>query len=92
MKKIALVLAVSAMALGAFAQSKPKPAPTPKELPCAVMPSHKVKIADATKSKMYADHNGRRYFFCCGGCPAAFKADPKKYAKKEYSIPTPKKA
>jgi len=86
MKKIALMLAVSAMALSAFAGPKTPP----KEIACAVMPSHKVNIADATKHKMYADYNGKRYFFCCGGCPGAFKADPKKYAK-AASIPTPKK-
>lgn len=91
MKKIALTLVVGVLAVGAFAQGKPAPA-APKELPCAVMPSHKVKIADATKSNMFADYKGRRYFFCCGGCPAAFKASPAKYAKKEFSIPTPKKA
>ncbi|MBC8065853.1 MAG: YHS domain-containing protein [Chlorobia bacterium] len=87
MKKIALSLVVGALAVGAFAQAKPK---APTELACAVMPSHKVKIADATKTKMFADYKGRRYFFCCAGCPAAFKATPAKYAKKELSIPTPK--
>lgn len=87
MKKIALTLALSALALGAaFAQGTK----APKELACAVMPSHKVNIASATKTKMFADYKGRRYFFCCGGCPGAFKANPAKYAKKEYSIPTPK--
>lgn len=85
MKKIALMIVVGAMAVGAFAQGK-----EPKEIKCAVMPDHKVNIAAATKSKMYADYNGRRYFFCCGGCPGAFKANPAKYAKKENSIPTPK--
>lgn len=87
MKKLVLMLALSSMALSVFAQGN-KPAPT--ELPCAVMSSHKVKIADATKNKMFADYKGRRYFFCCGGCPDAFKANPAKYAKKEVSIPTPK--
>lgn len=58
------------------------------EIKCPVMPSHKVKIADAMKSKMYTDYKGRRYFFCCAGCPPAFKADPAKYAKMD-SIPVP---
>lgn len=87
MNRFALILVVGALSVGAFAQGKS----APKELACAVMPSHKVKIADATKTKMFADYKGRRYFFCCGGCPGAFKANPAKYAKKEYSIPTPKK-
>ena len=73
------------MALGAFAQGDK----APKELACAVMPSHKVNIASATKNKMFADYKGKRYFFCCGGCPTAFKKDPAKYAKAD-SIPTPK--
>ena len=89
MQKFALILVVGALSVGAFAQAKPK---APTELPCAVMTSHKVKIADATKNKMFADYNGRRYFFCCAGCPGAFKANPAKYAKKELSIPTPGKA
>jgi YHS domain-containing protein len=84
MKKIALMIIVGAMAVGAFAQGK-----APKEISCAVMPDHKVNIANATKTKMFADYKGRRYFFCCGGCPGAFKANPAKYAKKELSIPTP---
>lgn len=25
------------------------------------------------------DHQGQRVYFCCQGCPAAFKADPEKY-------------
>ena len=88
MKNLALVVTLGALAVGAFAQAKPK---APTELPCAVMTSHKVKIVDATKKKMFTDYKGRRYFFCCAGCPPAFKANPAKYAKKEYSIPTPKK-
>jgi YHS domain-containing protein len=30
----------------------------------------------------YADHNGKRVYFCCGGCVAPFKKDPEKYIKK----------
>ena len=61
----------------------------PKEIPCAVMPGNKVNIAKATAAHKYADYKGRRYFFCCEGCPQAFKAAPAKYAK-SASIPTPK--
>jgi YHS domain-containing protein len=62
---------------------------TPTTISCAVMPTNKVNIAKATASKSYADYKGRRYFFCCGGCPAEFKKAPAKYAK-AASIPTPK--
>lgn len=92
MNKLAIMITLGALSVGAFAQAKQKPAPT--EVPCIVMTSHKVKIADATKSKMYSDYKGRRYFFCCAGCPGAFKANPAKFAKKDVkkqmSIPTPK--
>jgi YHS domain-containing protein len=61
------------------------------EVHCAVMIKDPVNIKKATADKMFADYKGRRYFFCCAGCPAAFKANPAKYAKNE-SIPTPKAA
>jgi YHS domain-containing protein len=28
------------------------------------------------------EHEGKDVFFCCGGCPAAFKAAPDKFAAK----------
>ena len=96
MKKT-LILAAMAMvaAVPTFAKEAAKPAAkaAPKEVHCAVMAANKVNIADATKKKMYADYQGNRYFFCCGGCPESFKKDPAKYAKtaKADSIPTPKK-
>ncbi len=30
----------------------------------------------------YADHEGKRVYFCCEMCIATFKADPGKYIKK----------
>ncbi len=84
-KAITLSLAVVCAATGLAQATK-----APKELPCAVMSSHKVNIKQATASKMFADYKGRRYFFCCGGCPESFKKDPAKYAVKKNSIPTPK--
>lgn len=87
MNKFALIAALSAIVAGAaFAQA---PKTTPKTIKCSVMPTDDVDIAKATKDKMYADYKGRRYFFCCAGCPDAFKKAPAKFAK-NASIPTPK--
>lgn len=86
MKKI-LFLTLAAVACSAFAGPAKPAAPT--KIACAVMPAHKVTIADAIKKKMFADYKGRRYFFCCGGCPAEFKANPEKY-KNAPSVPAPK--
>ena len=94
MKKLILVAGAAIMiapaALAVPDKTKQPPA-TPKELHCPVMTASKVNIKDATGKKMFADYKGRRYFFCCAGCPPAFKKEPAKYAKGE-SIPTPKPA
>ena len=87
MKKALTILASIAVAVSALAA--PGTSKTKTTIHCAVMPANVVNIATATKNHSYADYKGKRYFFCCGGCPAAFKKDPSKYAKGE-SIPTPK--
>jgi YHS domain-containing protein len=89
-KTIAIILAISALSVGALAQGKPATKPVPKEIECAVMKGHKINIKDATKSGNYADHKGKRYFFCCAGCKPEFAKSPEKFAKAQ-SIPTPKK-
>lgn len=91
MKKISLLAIVSlALVGGAFAQGKPtkKPTPAPKTIACSVMTTEKVDVAKATKSHMYSDYKGRRYFFCCEHCIGAFKKDPSKFSK-SASIATP---
>lgn len=30
----------------------------------------------------FVEHDGKKVYFCCGGCPDAFKADPAKYTAK----------
>ncbi|MBS1718277.1 MAG: YHS domain-containing protein [Armatimonadetes bacterium] len=55
--------------------------PLPKEILCPVMKSNTVEVASATKHRQFADYKGRRYYFCCGACPAAFRADPEAFAK-----------
>ncbi len=32
--------------------------------------------------KIFADHEGKRVYFCCDACPETFKKDPAKYIKK----------
>ncbi|MGV3720888.1 MAG: YHS domain-containing protein [Actinomycetota bacterium] len=93
--KTALLLAGAAVMLAissapSFAVSKKAPAAPKKEVRCAIMKDNKVNVAAATKKKMFADHKGNRYFFCCAGCPEAFAKNPAKYAKADH-IPTPKK-
>lgn len=31
---------------------------------------------------IFADHDGKRVYFCCGACISTFKKDPAKYVKK----------
>lgn len=47
------------------------------ELICPVMGS----VTTKETAVGHADHNGKRYYFCCDGCPQAFSADPEKYAQ-----------
>ena len=39
-------------------------------------------MGGAINKEIYADHNGRRVYFCCAGCVDAFKKDPEKYVAK----------
>lgn len=39
-------------------------------------------MGDAINKNIYADHMGKRVYFCCNACPAEFKKDPMKYIKK----------
>lgn len=39
-------------------------------------------IATPEKAFAHQDYEGMRYYFCCGGCPEEFAANPEKYAKK----------
>lgn len=39
-------------------------------------------MGGAVNTNVYADANGKRVYFCCGGCPATFQKDPAKYIKK----------
>ena len=51
--------------------------PAKEQLHCPVMDS---PVANYTKASGYVDHNGVRYYMCCGGCQPAFAKDPKKFS------------
>jgi YHS domain-containing protein len=90
MKKLVLLAGAALMvAPSAFATPDKDKKGAPAEVHCAVMTGKTVKIKEATANKMFQDYNGKRYFFCCPGCPGAFKANPAKFAKND-SIPSPK--
>lgn len=88
MKKLLAFITLAAIATSVLATPEPKTPKTPTTLKCAVT-KDKVNIADATKKHMFADYKGRRYFFCCAGCPEEFAKNPAKYSKAP-SIATPK--
>lgn len=87
-KWILPLIALSALLAGCAkpAPEQPAGAPTTGEvvayrdadgdLFCPVM---KKKIASVDAAQGYQDHEGVRYYFCCGMCPGPFKADPAKY-------------
>ena len=38
-------------------------------------------MGDRIDKSIYADHGGKRVYFCCDMCPEKFKKDPEKYLK-----------
>lgn len=39
-------------------------------------------MGGAINKKLYADYQGKRVYFCCGGCKAPFEENPEKYLEK----------
>ncbi|HEX6806061.1 MAG TPA: heavy metal translocating P-type ATPase [Terriglobales bacterium] len=42
---------------------------------------------DPAKAKATVEHDGRRYYFCCGGCAEKFQSTPDEYLKPKPSSP-----
>lgn len=84
-----ITLAITALSLTAFAQMNHGVSKTAKHVIACPVTGDKVDMDKATKTKMYADYKGNRYFFCCNDCPPKFKANSAKYAAKPH-IKSPK--
>src|ERR1051325_8787374 len=44
---------------------------------------------DPATAKFKTDHDGKTYYFCCGGCLAKFQADPDRYVRGRGSLDPP---
>ena len=70
-RTLLISVVVLALAAGpALAADQPKP-----QTLCPVLGGNVDK-------QVYVDYQGKRVYFCCQGCDAAFKKDPEKYMKK----------
>jgi Cu+-exporting ATPase len=56
------------------------------QAPGAVDPVCGMTVDPAT-AKFFTEHEGTRYYFCCGGCLAKFKAAPAKYLGRSEDRP-----
>jgi YHS domain-containing protein len=48
------------------------------QLKCPVMGT---PVASEKEASGFSDHDGKRYYFCCGDCKPKFDADPHQYVK-----------
>ncbi len=83
-KLVAFLAATSILTASAFAQMGHDVPKSAKHVITCPVTGDKLDVDKATKSKMYADYKGNRYFFCCKDCPAMFKKNPAKYAAKPH--------
>ena len=58
------------------------------QAPGAVDPVCGMTVDPAT-AKFSTEHQGKRYYFCCGGCQAKFTADPARYLLAGSKAPAP---
>ncbi len=54
----------------------------PKSLASAGAQTTCPVMGGAINKELYADYQGKRVYFCCGGCKGPFEEDPEKYLKK----------
>ena len=91
----ALGVALGAAACGSAPSPATPATPAAAAAPAAVVKAPgDAKIGDTTKcpvsgeefvvaaSSPKTEHDGKTYYFCCGGCKKKFEAEPGKFAKK----------
>lgn len=73
-RKLVTIAAMTVMLVGSVLAATEAQA-VKKQTSCPVM-------GGPVNTNIYADANGKRVYFCCGGCVETFKKDPAKYIKK----------
>ena len=73
MKRLILAMLIAILAVGyVLAEKKVTPKP---QTTCPVM-------GGKIDKNIFADHEGKRVYFCCAGCIPEFQKDPAKHIKK----------
>jgi len=73
MKKVGLIC-IAGMVMASLVLIVPMPLWAKEQTSCPVM-------GGAINKNIYVDHNGKRVYFCCKGCPETFRKEPDKYIK-----------
>ena len=91
MKRLILIatLVLGVMTIGVYISAEEHPAGNRPEGGHGVEEHQKSKLQTTcpvmggkVDRKYYADHDGKRVYFCCSMCVDEFKKDPAKYIKK----------
>jgi len=79
-----IVVTVAGLALPAGCRKEPaKPTPEgPAQAGQAITQTTCPVMGNPIDPDVYADHQGRRIYFCCQVCKATFEKDPEKYVAK----------
>ena len=67
---------------GHGSMSKADAAPAPAAAPEAIAQKTCPVMGGAIDENMFVEHEGRRVYFCCGGCEGTFKKDPATFLAK----------
>ena len=77
-----LIAAVSIFVTGCAKSDETATTAGPKGAEVATAQKMCPVMGGAIDKNIYADHDGKRVYFCCPACLQTFKDDPAKYVKK----------
>lgn len=84
---ITLLLAIYVMVVGTGCEKKSDRQPSDKKESSAVMGESKAQtvcpvMGGKINKQFFTDYQGKRVYFCCGGCDETFTKEPDKYLAK----------
>ena len=83
MKKLSIVVSAILMAIGVGITGAQEAKSADTNAPAQTVKTQTVcpVMGGKIDKKSFADYDGKRVYFCCGGCSGAFNKDPAKYLK-----------